>query len=137
MFNIPKAKRIAKRAHRGMKDKAGRPYILHPMAVAAMVKGRDAKVVALLHDVNKHEMLDLDKVRKQFGINVSTALSYLTRLPGEDYFRYIANIRNNEIARQVKIADLKQNISLIHFSVISTYDLWRVGKYLRALEVLL
>lgn len=34
---VDRARMLAEIAHRGQVDKAGRPYILHPMAVANMV----------------------------------------------------------------------------------------------------
>ena len=47
---VAKAKEIAERVHAGQVDKAGKPYIVHPAAVAGFVDGEEEKAVAWLHD---------------------------------------------------------------------------------------
>ena len=61
---------LARRAHAGQRDKAGAPYILHPLSVAqgVMASGdEDALVCALLHDVVEDGGVDLDEIRQEFG----------------------------------------------------------------------
>ena len=63
MINYIKALIIMFQAHKGQKDKAGRVYIFHPLAVSFGVKTKDAKIVALLHDVledSNYTIEDLD-----------------------------------------------------------------------------
>ena len=52
---ITQALAHAARAHRGQRDKRGRPYIRHVTEVSAAVdhEGTHAIVVALLHDVRE------------------------------------------------------------------------------------
>ena len=50
-FNYIKAFIIMLKAHWYQKDKGGNRYIYHPIRVSKSVKGFDAKIVALLHDV--------------------------------------------------------------------------------------
>ena len=51
MSTLEKAIAIAAEAHAGATDKAGAPYILHPLRVMLKVKSPDARIVAVLHDV--------------------------------------------------------------------------------------
>ena len=53
------------------------------------------------------------------------------------YLDYIKKIKNNSIARKVKIADLKHNSDLTRLDIITEYDLERKAKYTKALEILL
>ncbi len=56
-MKLNQAIKIAVDAHSGQKDKAGQPYILHPLRVMLSIKGAlaefvtDCRVVAVLHDV--------------------------------------------------------------------------------------
>ena len=45
-----KALMIAVQAHSGQTDKQGKPYILHPLAVASQLDSLELKTIALLHD---------------------------------------------------------------------------------------
>ena len=47
---IDKAFEIAVSAHKNQTDKAGKPYICHPMYIASMMSDEDAIIVSLLHD---------------------------------------------------------------------------------------
>lgn len=51
MIDLLRAFFIAARAHKGQRDKGGKPYIFHPINVSLNVKGKDEKIVALLHDI--------------------------------------------------------------------------------------
>ena len=48
---LQEAIRIATEAHKGQVDKANQPYINHLVRVTSLVKGEEAKTVAMLHDV--------------------------------------------------------------------------------------
>jgi len=48
---LDRAKAIATSAHEGQVDKAGKPYIEHPIRVMNMSKTMDEKIVGVLHDV--------------------------------------------------------------------------------------
>ena len=64
------------------------------------------------------------------------AIKLLTKKNNEDYFEYIARIKTNNLARNVKIADLKHNSDLTRLKVITDKDLKRVEKYKKAIAYL-
>ena len=104
----------AVRAHSGQLDKAGKPYIFHPMAVADAVEaGRYWKyevVVALLHDVPE----DQPDYPLPWGAltNIQKAgLKAITQSPDQSYSDYIKQVCEDEVACYVKLADLWHNLS--------------------------
>lgn len=136
MLNLIKAFIVAIKAHRGQKDKGGKPYILHPVRVALNVKGKDEKIVALLHDViedTNYTIDDLDFLTKE----QKEALLLLTHDKNVAYMEYVRKIKKNKIASKVKLADLEQNMNLKRLKTISNKDLKRLEKYKRAKEILL
>lgn len=128
---------IAQRAHKGQKDRGGRPYINHPLAVASMVEGEKEKVVALLHDVAEDTPVSLDSLRVLFGDEIADALTLVTHEDGTDYMEYVAGTKTNPIARAVKIADLTHNMDPSRLDHEPTAkDEERFAKYRKAKELL-
>ena len=108
-----KAMKLCFEAHKNQVDKSGVPYVFHPFHVAESMIDEDSTVVALLHDViedTDHTIEDL----KAMGFNdeVLEALTLMTHKKDEDYYRYIKRIRRNELAKFVKLSDLKHNSDL-------------------------
>lgn len=136
MLKQIKALLVAIKAHQGQKDKGGKPYILHPIRVALNVKGKDEKIVALLHDViedTSYTIDDLDFLSEE----QRKALLLLTHDDNVPYMEYIVELKKNKIASKVKLADLEQNMNLKRLKTISNKDLKRLEKYKRAKEILL
>ena len=112
--------------HEGQYRKCGvEPYIFHPVRVASLVDGGEAKVVALLHDVVE-DCFDrtpeglaygVHEIRRMFGDTVADAVDALTQRKfdgersrtGEKYFDYVRRCAKNPLARIVKLADLEDN----------------------------
>lgn len=131
------ALRFAEAMHKGQVDKAGVPYIEHPKAVASMVDGDDAKIVALLHDTVEDTGATLDEIRSMFGDRVADAVACLTHDKSVPYLEYVANIKGNDLAREVKLADLKHNMDLSRIPNVTDVDIQRVNKkYRPAYEML-
>lgn len=108
---LNKAMMIAIEAHKGMNDKGGNPYILHPDAVASRVKPIKQKIVAWLHDVVEDSELRFDDLRKEgFPEDIIEALMAVTRREGETYAEFCERASENEIAIDVKIADIRENL---------------------------
>jgi len=51
MSTLERAIAIAAEGHAGQLDKAGAPYVLHPLRLMLAVKTLDERIVAVLHDV--------------------------------------------------------------------------------------
>ena len=132
-----KAYMIADRAHKGQVDKAGEPYILHPLYVMSKMHTEEEAIVAILHDVIEDTACTLDDLRKAgFSENVLESLRLLTHDPKAQYMNYIMKIKDNPIARNVKIADLKHNMDLTRIPHPAKKDYERVEKYKAALQIL-
>ena len=117
---LNKALDIAYKAHLGQTDKAGAPYILHPMRVALHCQTEDEKIVALLHDVVEDTPITLEELKAQgFSDDVLAALKCLTKIKGEDYQIFIQRVATNPLAVKVKIQDLTY---IIHSGFISGYQ---------------
>lgn len=137
MTIIAKALNIAINVHRDQVDKNGEPYILHPIRVMADCGelGEDYACAALLHDVLEDSDLESDVLSSayEFSQAVVEAVDALTRRDGEPYFDYVRRCKNNNIARAVKLSDLKDNMRP---SRDANY-LSRKRRYERAVEILL
>ena len=107
---------IALTAHAGQFRRDGvTPYFRHPMAVADRVAkyGHEYVYVAYLHDVLEDVNMGLIQDFYDLGIpeNIITAVILLTKHKGVNYDDYLKNIKSNELARRVKIADMLSNLA--------------------------
>lgn len=128
---------IASEAHLGQKDKAGKPYILHPLRVATKLQDPRDQIVAVLHDVFEDcPGYSTEQFRDSFGDEICDALDAITKIEGEDYADYLERVRQNPIAARVKIEDLKDNSDLTRLDNPGKEDFERVNKYAAALVFL-
>ena len=103
------AMKIAYRAHHGQVDKGGIPYIFHPCHLAEQMTDEYTTCVALLHDVVEDSNVTLEELSKIFPAEVVEAVALMTHRKDADYLEYVAAIRENPIARAVKLADIAHN----------------------------
>lgn len=130
---IEKAIKIALDAHHGQVDKAGKPYILHTLRLAMLMQDDDEFLVAMLHDViEDSDYTSDDLIRHGFSQAVVAAAICLTHAEGEDYFAYIRRIRENKIARNVKLSDLQDNMNILRLDAVTEKDFERIRKYHKA-----
>lgn len=136
-YIIKTAFEIAQRAHKGQKDKAGQPYISHPIRVSESVHTDEEKAVALLHDVIEDSEITLTDLRAH-GLPdaVVDAVDCMTKRKGESYESYLWRVKSNLIARVVKIADMEHNSDLSRLPHPSSSDYERLEKYRKGLEFL-
>lgn len=135
--DVKLAHEIAKRAHKGQVDKAGAPYILHPETVASFVTKDDEKIVAYLHDVIEDTPCQLrDLENAGFSSEIIKAVDLLTRKTGQSYKQYLKLVKTNELARVVKLADLKHNSDLSRLTHVTENDIKRLKKYQNAIVFL-
>lgn len=103
---------IATRAHERQLDKAGRPYIGHPLRVMSRVEGLHTQMAAVLHDVLEDTTVTSEELRDR-GVPdpVIDAVETLTRRTGESYESFVRRIveSGDPIALQVKHADIADN----------------------------
>ena len=135
--DVEAAKALATRMHEGQTDKAGLPYINHPMRVAARLESPEAQVVGWLHDTVEDTALTLAEIRAQFGSETAAAVDAVSRRDGETWDDYLCRVQANPMARQVKISDLIDNSNLGRIPVITMKDVKRQAKYNKALQMLM
>jgi (p)ppGpp synthase/HD superfamily hydrolase len=105
---------LACRAHRGQRypSREREPYILHLLRVMAAVDGLRPQAAALLHDALEDTKLTAQELRAAgLPIDVVDAVVASTRRPGQSYERYLEQVARHPIARQVKLADLADNLA--------------------------
>lgn len=151
MSTLERAIAIAATAHAGVKDKAGAPYILHPLRVMLNVTTPEARIVAVLHDVVEDCALlgyTFEFIEKQgFSENVMAGLRAVTKQADEEgkhsdegyeekYMRFVLRAMRDPIGRLVKIADLEDNCDLSRIASPTEKDHDRVARYRRALELI-
>ena len=95
----------------------------------------DAKVVALLHDVFEDTKINMDDL-KELTPRQREALVLLTKRKGDDYMAYIREIKKNDLAKEVKLADLEHNMDLTRLPEVNEKDRERREKYKKAYETL-
>ena len=137
MTTLEDAITLATKAHHGQVDKAGEPYILHPLRVMFRFDQEIDRMVAVLHDVIEDSEYTSDDLKKMgYGEEVLTALDCLTKQEGESYLTFVQRAKSNPIARRVKLADIEDNMDLRRLKIISMNDLQRLQRYRVAWEIL-
>ena len=135
MANI--ALEIAISAHKGQKYLGGRDYIEHPKAVANLLETDEEKTIGYLHDVLEDTSItEEDLVTMGISSEIVSAIKVLTKKRGEPYTEYIERVKENELARKVKIADLQHNMDLSRIPNPTKRDFERLEKYKKALMYL-
>jgi hypothetical protein len=128
---------IACRAHQGQLDKAGYPYIHHPLHVAEQMTEEYTCAAALLHDVMEDTPITAEQLRAA-GIPdpVVEALTLLCHDPDVPYLDYVRRLKDNPIARAVKLADLGHNSDVSRLDSVTPRDEMRLERYRRAMALL-
>ena len=132
-----KALKLCFEAHKDQLDKSGMPYVFHPFHLAEQMETEQTTVAALLHDViedTKYTFRHLEKMG--FSADVIEALKLLTHNDGSEYMDYIKRIKQNPIARAVKLADLSHNSDITRLDTVDQKALERREKYLTAKKFL-
>lgn len=132
-----KAMIIAYNAHHGQVDKSGVPYIFHPIHVAEQMETEEECIVALLHDTVEDTNITFEVLEKEFSATVIEALKLLTHDESIDYFDYARKLKNNPIAKKVKLADLYHNSDITRMENPTEKDWKRKEKYHKAILILL
>lgn len=128
------ALKIAHKAHSGQFRKDSNvPYIVHPIRVSGYFNDDYRKTIALLHDVIEDTGMTLEYLSKLFPQNVVVVVGLLSRKEDEKYFDYIKKISLHEIATEIKIADIADNLS----DTILVISESMIERYTKSLDILL
>lgn len=132
-----KAMKLCFKAHKDQVDKSGMPYVFHPFHVAEQMTDESTTIVALLHDVVEDTKYTLDDIAAMgFGKDVVDALALMTHDKKIPYLDYVTKIKDNPIARQVKLADLAHNSDPTRLDVVDNKVKERLDKYKKAIRIL-
>lgn len=133
MADLEDAIALAVKAHRGQKDKAGAPYILHPLRLMLSMKSTSEMVTAVLHDVVEDTPVTQDDLKAEgYEREVLIAIDCLTNRESESYDDFIERIRPNALATRVKLADLRDNMDITRIAKPTDKDLERLRRYQQA-----
>lgn len=133
MATLEEAIAIAVEAHRGQTDRAGAPYILHPLRMMFGLRTDAERMAAVLHDVVEDTDWTLDALRERgFPEAVVKAVDHLTRREGETYEDFVHRAARHPVARRVKLADLEDNMDARRLGTVTGDDVERLARYHRA-----
>lgn len=122
MTNLEHAIELAAKAHQNQTDKAGNPYIAHPLRVALdFIRSGDETraIIAVLHDVIEDSDVTADALRSEgFSNEIVEAIVALSRNDGETYQAFVDRAASNELSRPVKIADLRDNLDAVRMGLL-------------------
>ena len=143
-MNLQRAIEIAAEAHRDQTDKAGAPYLLHPLRVMMSLETDDERIVGILHDVVKDGPgWTFERLEDEgFSPTVIDALRLITKRPEDEgdseavYVAFARRSKDNKIARRVKTADIIDNLNASRLSSLTEKDMRRMNRYLAALREL-
>lgn len=132
-----KALKLCFNAHKDQLDKSGLPYVFHPFHLADQMNDENTTIVALLHDIVEDTDYTLkDLCEMGFNEEVLGAIELMTHGDDVPYMDYVAKIKENPIAKKVKLADLRHNSDITRLDTITQKDLDRAEKYKKAILLL-
>ena len=104
---------LAAESHRGKKDKAGNPYILHVLIVMFRLESDEERIVGALHDIVEETSVTLKRLKALgYSDRVVDAIDCLTwRKKRETYKEYLKRLKPNDLAAAVKRADLADHLT--------------------------
>ena len=137
MATLESAIQIAAEAHAGQQDKAGKPYILHPIRVMLSVSTTDEQIAAILHDTVEDTDVTYEQLSEAgFSAEIISAVRALTKLDGESRVEAARRAVKHPIARQVKLADVKDNLDISRIPHLTYKDHARLDEYKLVQEIL-
>jgi (p)ppGpp synthase/HD superfamily hydrolase len=130
---------VALEAHRGQwyPAREPEPFILRPLRVMLGVTAGQARIVALLHDVVEDSTVTLaDLANHGFEPRILHGVDCMSRRTGEPYEDYIERVATDDLAREVKLSDLSDNLANNRALPATPDSLARIARYEQALRVL-
>ena len=131
------ALQLAAAAHSGQKEMNGKPYILHPIRVMLSVSTTDEQIAAVLHDTVEDTDVTYEQLSEAgFSAEIISAVKALTKLDGESRVEAARRAVEHPIARQVKLADVKDNMDMSRIPDPTEKDFARLDEYKLVKEIL-
>jgi (p)ppGpp synthase/HD superfamily hydrolase len=138
MATLERAIELAAKAHAGQVDKAGQPYILHPLRLMLAVRTPHERMAAVLHDVVEDTSVSFDDlVAEGFPAEVVAAVRALTKTQGEKRIEAAHRAAADPVARAVKLADVADNMDLSRIAAPTQKDFDRLKEYEQVRAILL
>lgn len=140
MEQLDNAILLATQAHWGQLDKAGAPYILHPMRVMMRMPTIEGKIVAIGHDlIEDTDVTVKDLVHADWPERCIMAIDCITKCPNETYNEYLDRVISDILASECKLEDMRDNSNIYRLQKVAKHHLNMIAKYhkgaLRILEV--
>ncbi|MDA8318605.1 MAG: HD domain-containing protein [Actinomycetota bacterium] len=135
--SLERAITLACLAHRGQRypSPEAEPYILHPLRVMLAVQGSRARMAAVLHDVIEDTDVGPGSLREAgMPEDVVASVIALTHRPEDSYEQYIEKVACDDLAREVKLADLADNLANNRRLAGTPEVAARVDRYERAIR---
>lgn len=123
---------LATNAHHGQFDKAGKPHILHCLAVMYNLNTTDEELmcIALGQDIAEDTSVTFQQLEKEgFSQRIVDGIRAMTKQRGESYEEYKAKVKANKDAVLVKMADLRHNTDIRRLKGVTQKDIERTIKY--------
>ena len=138
MATLERAIELAAKAHAGQVDKAGQPYILHPLRLMLSVRTPHERMAAVLHDIVEDTPTTFDDlVAEGFPPEVVAAVRALTKTDGEKRIAAAHRAAADPVARVVKLADVADNMDLSRIAAPTEKDYARLEEYRQVQAILL
>ena len=135
MLNFIRALFIAIKVHFGQKNSDGRSYYFHILGVMAGVRGISTKTVAVLHDVIEDADYSIEDFRF-LDDEQREALNLVTHYPEDSYEEYVEKIKSSPMATEIKLSDLRNNMSTTKKNLYKSKDYEKLDKYRKAYKIL-
>ena len=151
-MNLEKAVKIAVAAHTGQVDKGGNAYILHPLRVMLFLDTEEERIVGVLHDVVEDcEGWSWEWLKEEgCSEKIIEALQSVSKFKEEEaehrslqddkkldhYLKFIKRAKANKIGKNVKAADIKDNLDISRINDITESDINRINRYKAAFKLL-
>ena len=124
------AEDMAQKMQNSKVKKNGTPIVEHSQIIAEMVKHKNEKIVAFLHDACEEGSVCIEELRqKGFSKKIIEAVEAIIPKDDESYNEYVIRVQKNKLARTVKIAELTYGGDLSRIKNPNGMDFRRAKEY--------
>lgn len=141
--------KFVRRKFKDITDKGGNSYFKHCEKVAItsskipieVDKGVKLYYIGMLHDILEDTSTTIEELKEVNGVteDIIDAIKALTRnyYKQETYFEYIERVSKNELARIVKICDLRDNMDVTRLPELTNEHFNLLKRYHKAYNMLI